>query len=89
LIVFVFDPLAIAMVIAANFAFGQIKPKKEKDVPSPHYSPQPFIPKEVIMKELEKETKKEEPKKDVEQDIYEEKPKPKETLRKRGSGYWF
>ena len=27
LIVFVFDPLAIAMVVAANFAFAQIKPK--------------------------------------------------------------
>lgn len=27
LIIFVFDPLAIAMVIAANFAFAQIKPK--------------------------------------------------------------
>ena len=29
LIVFVFDPLAIAMVVAANFAFAQIKPKYE------------------------------------------------------------
>jgi len=29
LIVFVFDPLAIAMVVAANFAFAQIKPKEE------------------------------------------------------------
>ena len=28
-IVFVFDPLAIALVIAANFAFAQIRPKKE------------------------------------------------------------
>ena len=27
LIIFVFDPLAIAMVVAANFAFAQIKPK--------------------------------------------------------------
>ena len=27
LIIFVFDPLAIAMVIAANMAFAQIKPK--------------------------------------------------------------
>ena len=32
LIVFVFDPLAIAMVVAANFAFAQIrKPKEEED----------------------------------------------------------
>jgi hypothetical protein len=33
LIVFVFDPLAIAMVIAANFAFGQIKPKEDLGIP--------------------------------------------------------
>tara|TARA_Y100001963_G_scaffold53472_1_gene74988 strand:+ start:21617 stop:22948 length:1332 start_codon:yes stop_codon:yes gene_type:complete len=45
LIIFVFDPLAIAMVVAANFAFAQIRPKKDK-VPSPHYSPQPILPKE-------------------------------------------
>ena len=29
-IVFVFDPLAISLVIAANFAFAQINPKKKK-----------------------------------------------------------
>ena len=52
LIIFVFDPLAIAMVVAANFAFAQLKPKEEKEVPSPHYSPQPIIPREVIMEEL-------------------------------------
>jgi hypothetical protein len=28
-IIFVFDPLAISLVIAANFAFEQLKPKKE------------------------------------------------------------
>lgn len=28
-IIFVFDPLAIALVIAANFAFNQLRPKKE------------------------------------------------------------
>jgi hypothetical protein len=32
IIIFVFDPLAIALVIAANFAFEQIKPK-EDDIP--------------------------------------------------------
>ena len=30
LIIFVFDPLAIAMVVAANFAFAQIKPKESE-----------------------------------------------------------
>jgi hypothetical protein len=29
IIIFVFDPLAIALVIAANFAFSQLRPKKE------------------------------------------------------------
>tara|TARA_B100002019_G_C21267001_1_gene599953 strand:+ start:1811 stop:2914 length:1104 start_codon:yes stop_codon:yes gene_type:complete len=59
LIIFVFDPLAIAMVIAANFAFSRIR--KEKETPSPHYTPQPIVPKEVIMQELnEKEVNEEE-----------------------------
>ena len=31
IIIFVFDPLAISLVIAANFAFDQIRPKKEED----------------------------------------------------------
>ena len=30
LIIFVFDPLAIALVVAANFAFNQIRPKEPK-----------------------------------------------------------
>ena len=30
-IIFVFDPLAIALVIAANFAFDRLRPKKEED----------------------------------------------------------
>ena len=107
LIIFVFDPLAIAMVVAANFAFAQIKPKtnnmsseqisRELDknkVPSPHYSPQPIVPKEVIMEELDQEEmiKKNEEllakTKTTEQelkpnDIYDEKNK-----NKRSGGYW-
>ena len=43
LIIFVFDPLAIAMVIAANFAFAQIKPdvvtKKEVSNTNDHFDP--------------------------------------------------
>jgi len=31
-IIFVFDPLAIALVIAANFAFAQLRPKKEHSI---------------------------------------------------------
>ena len=89
LIIFVFDPLAIAMVVAANFAFAQIKPKtnnmsseqisRELDknkVPSPHYSPQPIVPKEVIMEELDQEEmikKNEEILATPKEDIYKEK----------------
>ena len=32
IIVFVFDPLAISLVIAANFAFAQIKPKVKENI---------------------------------------------------------
>ena len=35
LIIFVFDPLAIALVVAANFAFAQIKPKFEVEMSVP------------------------------------------------------
>jgi len=42
LIIFVFDPLAIALVIAANMAFAQIKPKVKE------------MPQEQISKELDK-----------------------------------
>ena len=33
MIIFVFDPLAIALVVAANMAFAQIKPKIKMSVP--------------------------------------------------------
>lgn len=32
IIIFVFDPLAIALVVAANFAFAQIKPKTRENI---------------------------------------------------------
>jgi hypothetical protein len=89
LIIFVFDPLAIAMVVAANFAFAQIKPKEE-EVPSPHYSPQPIIPREVVMEELDQEEmikKNEEILATPKEDIYDEKKKP--PKKDRGGGYWF
>ena len=38
LIVFVFDPLAIAMVVAANFAFAQIKPKAKAKSKEPSWT---------------------------------------------------
>ena len=55
-IIFVFDPLAIALVIAANFAFDQLKPKKK--VVSTTKTPLdpkslPPLPKEKEQKPLE------------------------------------
>jgi hypothetical protein len=94
LIIFVFDPLAIALVVAANFAFAQINRneskvkmsvpkgmKFNKSYPMPHHTPQPIVPRETIMKELDQEEmikKNEEilatPKKDLpKEDIYKEK----------------
>ena len=35
-IIFVFDPLAISMVIAANFAFDRANPKREEDEETPY-----------------------------------------------------
>jgi hypothetical protein len=75
-IIFVFDPLAIALVVAANFAFAQLKPKKEvMKEQIPHHTPQPFIPKpEIIEKiierpvEVEKEVVKKLPK-EVQEDF--------------------
>ncbi len=32
IIIFVFDPLAISLVVAANFAFAQAFPKKEEEI---------------------------------------------------------
>ena len=54
LIIFVFDPLAIAMVVAANMAFAQIKPfkpKEEKKEYKVYKKPEVFKEK-VITKEV-------------------------------------
>ena len=75
LIIFVFDPLAIAMVIAANFAFSRLK--KEEPGPFPHHTPQPIIPKKVMGEEeiselstlVGKEEKKLQPVKPSEEDL--------------------
>jgi hypothetical protein len=34
-IIFVFDPLAISLVVAANFAFANAFPKREEETPIP------------------------------------------------------
>jgi len=66
LIIFVFDPLAVSMVIAANFAFEQIKPKEKKlykpkenwidENTKPNLPPSPQKNKEKI-EELEEKIK--------------------------------
>lgn len=49
IIVFVFDPLAISLVIASNFAFSKIKVKKEVEV-KPTITPKPPTPKPTVPK---------------------------------------
>jgi len=73
LIIFVFDPLAIAMVVTANMAFAQIKTFKPKEIKKeykvykkPEVSKEKIITKEVIKevpveKIVEKEVIKEDP----------------------------
>ena len=92
LIIFVFDPLAIAMVVAANFAFAQIKPKTvtRKEVMQELDKNENVKKKKPIVKETKK--KEERPiqsdkiteiKKDPPKDIYDEK-----SEKNRGGGYW-
>jgi hypothetical protein len=54
LIIFVFDPLAIAMVVAANMAFAQIKGFKPKEIKKEYkvYKKPEVSKKEVIIKEV-------------------------------------
>jgi hypothetical protein len=50
LIIFVFDPLAIAMVIAANMAFAQIK--TVKTIKATKVPEQKIVEKEIVIKEV-------------------------------------
>jgi hypothetical protein len=97
LIIFVFDPLAIAMVVAANFAFAQIKPKTvtRKEVMQELDKNDHFDPNDVDElthweeDELDQEEmikKNEEILATPKEDIYKEKDKPKSSAGK--SGYW-
>jgi len=54
-IIFVFDPLAIALVIAANFAFDQIKPRTKKNLYGEKVKIKPFI--EITEKDIESDLK--------------------------------
>ena len=92
LIIFVFDPLAIAMVVAANMAFAHIKgvardPKdyevyQEKETTIFDES-ESLIPEMKELKELKEQVKKEEPKTDGYV--------PKETIKKlpKGAKKWI
>ena len=50
LIIFVFDPLAIALVIASNMAFAQLKPKV-KEIETYPVDPNPTVPLEELTEE--------------------------------------
>ena len=63
-IIFVFDPLAIALVIAANYAFEQIRPKTKKNL----YGEKIIVEEEEIKKEEEEKIEEEkEEKKEIPQ----------------------
>ena len=47
IIIFVFDPLAISLVVAANFAFDQARPKKNLYNEEVYEEPEPVIKKKV------------------------------------------
>ncbi len=90
LIIFVFDPLAIAMVVAANFAFAQIKPKESEvieveptlfkgevvcDKPDGLEYDKPYTVEE-IKKALSDDEVKKDPIQEVDTfEVYDEKPK--------------
>jgi hypothetical protein len=105
LIVFVFDPLAIAMVVAANFAFAQIKPKEEdfdipEEVPDMREPLGDWADREIVIED-EKLDQEEMIKKNEEilatpkkEEPKKEEPKKdiyqeKPKLPNRSSGYWF
>ena len=87
IIIFVFDPLAISMVVAANFAFAQIMPKEK--IKQPIYTEEDEKRMDIIGQNGNEGThydiQVEEPEEVVpeKEDIYEEKKPPM-----RG-GYWF
>jgi len=82
LIIFVFDPLAIALVVAANFAFAQIKPKVKMSVPEgmEFNTPYPMYsssqePNELLIEKVKKNQEKLKPKvKVVEKEVIKEVP---------------
>ena len=98
LIIFVFDPLAIALVVAANMAFAMIK----EDPEVKHVNPNIKFPttKDDFDKELKNRVKESQAKLDQEEmirknekilatpkeDIYKEKPAPKSVAGKKS--YW-
>ena len=87
IIIFVFDPLAISMVVAANFAFAQIRPKEK--IEQPIYTEEDEKRMDIIGQNGNEGThydiEVEEPEEVVpeKEDIYKEKKPPM-----RG-GYWF
>jgi len=52
MIIFIFDPLAISLVLAANYAFSLVKPKQEPQIPTekPEEPKKPTPPNPVVEK---------------------------------------
>ena len=103
LIVFVFDPLAIAMVVAANFAFAQIKSKEEdlnipEEVPDMREPLGEWADKEIVIEDepliTEEEIKEDLNEGTDQEEIKKEEPK-KDTYQEkskspsRSGGYWY
>ena len=73
-IIFVFDPLAIALVVAANFAFDQIRPRRKENL----YGEMVEVHKPVTEKILEKAEKSEE--EEILEELYSRPDQPDEPL---------
>jgi methyl coenzyme M reductase beta subunit len=83
LIIFVFDPLAIAMVVAANMAFAQLKkPIKNGAIKEKVIIKE--IPVEKIVEKIVEVEKKENPKN---YKVYKEKPKPLPPRKPRNTSW--
>ena len=52
-IIFVFDPLAISLVIAANFAFNRAYPRLQENLYGELEKPQPIIPEDYDEKRMD------------------------------------
>ena len=67
IIIFVFDPLAVALVIAANFSFNQLRPKTRENLYREQVPIRPEYTPPVFQKIIEKKKKNKKPSKNPKQ----------------------